>query len=79
MQRLFDILLANGATGLDGWTLFKALDVSEDGQWVAGYGINPLGNYEAFLANISPVPIPAVGWLLVPASGALRWLKRKKI
>lgn len=52
MLRLADLLLANGATALDGWTLESALAISPDGRSVAGYGINPLGQVEAYKASI---------------------------
>ena len=53
MQRLRDMLIAKGVTGLDNWTLREASSISADGQWVVGHGINPSGFSEAFLANIS--------------------------
>ena len=77
MLRLLDVLVANGATGLMGFTLVNANAISADGQWVAGYGINPNGGGEAFLANISPVPVPPAVWLFGSALGALGWLRRK--
>ena len=55
MQRLIDVLVTNGATGLDGWILTEAQAVSADGQWVMGSG-QPPGSftYEPFLAFIAP-------------------------
>jgi len=53
MQRLRDVLIANGVTGLDNWVLSEASRISDDGQWVLGYGTNPSGFSESFLANIS--------------------------
>jgi len=53
MQRLRDMLIAKGVTGLDNWELREARGISADGQWVVGQGINPSGFHEAFLANIS--------------------------
>jgi hypothetical protein len=44
MQRLIDVLVANGATGLDGWILTEAQAVSADGQWVVG-SCTPPGEY----------------------------------
>jgi probable HAF family extracellular repeat protein len=67
MQRLFDVLVTNGATGLEGWTLSAATAISLDGKWVVGIGRNPLGYDEAFLADISPVPLPTPAWLLAAA------------
>jgi len=55
MQRLIDVLVANGATGLDGWILTEAQAVSANGQWVVGSG-KPPGSFfiEPFLAFIAP-------------------------
>lgn len=55
MRRLFDVLVEQGATGLSGWTLKEATGISADGNWVVGYGVNPNGLGEAFLANIAPL------------------------
>jgi probable HAF family extracellular repeat protein len=77
IQRLFEVLVANGATGLNGWTLEYAFDISSDGKWVVGYGINPNGSPEAFLADISSVPIPAAVWLFGTAVGLMWWTRRK--
>ena len=69
MQRLIDVLVANGATGLDGWILEEAEAVSADGNWVVGYGTPP-DSYanEAFLAFIAPgdPPRPDQSVNLVP-------------
>jgi probable HAF family extracellular repeat protein len=53
MQSLRELLIANGAQGLDTWALREARGISADGRWVVGYGINPSGFEEGFLANIS--------------------------
>lgn len=53
MQNLRDVLIAKGVTGLDNWVLREATGISADGQWVVGNAINPSGDDEAFLANIS--------------------------
>jgi hypothetical protein len=71
MERLFDVLLAGGATGLTGWTLEEARAISADGQWIAGFGKNSMSQTEAFLANISVVPLPTTVWLLATAVVAL--------
>lgn len=76
MQRLIDVLVANGATGLDGWILTEAQAVSADGQWVVG-SCTPPGEYppiEPFLAfigtggpgpGIEPKAIPGIPLLLL--------------
>lgn len=67
MKRLHDVLVAQGAAGLDGWQLRDATGISDDGTIIAGWGVNPNGKGEAFIASISPVPAPASAWLLVTA------------
>lgn len=78
MQRLMDILIAGGVSGLDDWTLTHAMGISDDGTTVVGTGFNPDGNREAFVANISTVPVPSAVWLFVSALGLLGWMRRKK-
>ena len=46
-------MIAKGVTGLDNWELREATSISADGQWVVGWGNNPSGFDEAFLANIA--------------------------
>jgi hypothetical protein len=52
MQRLQEILEADGTTGLSGWSGLRAGGISDNGQWVAGTGTNPSGDQEAFLARL---------------------------
>jgi probable HAF family extracellular repeat protein len=77
MQRLFDVLVARGATGLTGWKLNSAYGISADGKFVAGWGTNSLGQSEAFLANIAPVPVPPAVWLFGSALGLMGVMRRK--
>jgi uncharacterized membrane protein len=79
MQRLFDVLVAGGATGLDGWTLTGAYSISADGNWVVGSGINPFGTEEAFRASIAAVPVPPTVWLLgTGIVGLIRQVRRRR-
>ncbi len=81
IQSLFDVLVANGATGLTGWKLGVASGVSADGLTVVGWGVNPLGKNEAFVANLSAVPLPSAIWLLATGVAGLcgrRWLRGKE-
>jgi probable HAF family extracellular repeat protein len=52
MERLQDVLETNGTTGMDGWTLLRVGGISDNGQWIAGWGTNPSGLQEAFLARL---------------------------
>ena len=52
MQRLQDILEANGTTGLDGWNELSVASISDNGRWVVGQGLNPSGFREAFLVQL---------------------------
>jgi uncharacterized membrane protein len=54
LRPLYDELLANGATGLDGWDLISAQGVSADGLWIVGQALSSLGQSQGFLAYIDP-------------------------
>ncbi|MEZ4331100.1 MAG: PEP-CTERM sorting domain-containing protein [Myxococcota bacterium] len=60
MQSL-DILLRSLGVDMTGWKLSQAVDVSADGRTIVGYGINPSGAQEAWIAII---PEPATSSLL---------------
>jgi probable HAF family extracellular repeat protein len=51
-------LIGLGVTGLTGWQLREALAVSQDGNAIVGFGTNPAGQTEAWIAYLSP---PAAG------------------
>jgi probable HAF family extracellular repeat protein len=78
MQPLLDWLVANGASGLDGWTLDLVTAISPDDQWIVGSGTNPLGQREAFLASITPVPLPAPLWLTLSGVALLLGSRRRR-
>ena len=63
-QCLFDILTKEGVN-LEGWRLEEANHVSADGTVIVGIGINPDGNYEAWLVDLKAVPEPAAVLVLV--------------
>lgn len=71
MQRLSDVLIANGALGLEGWRLLSATGISPDGRWVTGNGRSPGGESYAYLADLWPVPEPSASWLFGSALAAL--------
>lgn len=66
--------------GLDltGWNLYAALDISDDGTKFTGVGINPMGQQEAWYADISAVPVPAAAWLFGSGLVGLIGLARRK-
>lgn len=58
MQSL-EVLLQTLGVDLDGWKLAYAIGISGDGKSVLGYGFNPMGDLESFVAVI-PQPQTAV-------------------
>jgi probable HAF family extracellular repeat protein len=58
IKNLRDLLLSSGATGLTGWTLRQARGVSADGRVISGFGINPRGQVEAWIATIAGPVLP---------------------
>jgi probable HAF family extracellular repeat protein len=67
-------LLDQGLTQLQGWTLEEATDISDDGRTILGYGTNPRGETEAWIATI---PEPPTCILAALAVGALVLLSRR--
>jgi len=51
LRTLQDVLEGNGLD-LTGWTVQEAWGISQDGQTIVGFAINPDGNREAFVATI---------------------------
>jgi uncharacterized membrane protein len=79
LQSLLDVLLAGGATNLEGWALWEASAVSDDGKMIVGWGRNPAGQTEAWVANLAPVPIPSASWLIAPVVGLLvPWMRKRE-
>lgn len=54
MRRLQDVLAAEGID-LTGWTLATANGISDDGSTIVGWGINPVGQNEAWVATLALV------------------------
>ena len=74
---LSSYLEQNGATGLSGWTLTTAGSVSGNGSTVVGYGIDPAGYREGFVATINPAPEPATIAVLGLSMAALLRKRRR--
>lgn len=68
MASLRDLLVGQGVSNLSDWTLDAATGVSADGRAIIGYGTNPDGNMEAWVATV-PEPatlgMGAIGTLLL--------------
>jgi len=77
---LQDYLQSDLGLDLNGWSLYAALGVSDDGTKIVGVGTNPFGVQEAWYADIATVPLPAAVWLF--GSGLLGLVgiaRRKKV
>jgi hypothetical protein len=75
MQNLRELLIAGGATGLTGWTLTQASAISADGRVIVGYGRNPAGNTEAWIAII-PEPSSLLQLAIAAAASVVLLLRR---
>lgn len=73
MRNLKDVLTAQGLN-LTGWTLSGAREVSADGLTIVGYGNNPDGKTEAWIATI---PEPS-SFVLVSILGFLSLIPRRR-
>jgi len=56
MRRLHDVLTLDHGLDLTGWTLTEAAHISADGRKIVGYGTNPEGNTEGWLALLPAAP-----------------------
>ena len=71
MRSIQDVLVNDLGLDLTGWTLREAQAISEDGLTVVGWGYNPSGNTEAWIATI-----PEPGSLGLALVGGLALLRR---
>jgi probable HAF family extracellular repeat protein len=71
LQALFDVLVARGATVPDGWRIVDATAISADGRWVTGRARTLAGGFEAYVADLSPIPVPGAAWLFASGVGFL--------
>jgi probable HAF family extracellular repeat protein len=60
MRSLKEVLSNDYGLNLTGWTLNDARVISADGLTVVGYGTNPSGNIEAWIARLNPQNNPSV-------------------
>jgi probable HAF family extracellular repeat protein len=70
IRDLSNVLMNDYSLDVAGWQLCRATAVSLDGNTLVGYGINPSGQTEAWLANIAP---PALKFARDGAALVLSW------
>jgi probable HAF family extracellular repeat protein len=64
MRRLQDVLETQYQLDVSGWTLVSAEGISGDGMTIVGWGIDPLGNTQAWIATLpEPAGIAALATL----------------
>ena len=64
MRSLSNILTDDFGLDLTGWILEEATGISDDGLTIVGFGTNPDGNEEAWIARLDPVSTPEPSTLL---------------
>jgi len=81
MQSLQDVLIDDYFLDLTGWELLSAYGCSSDGLTIVGYGINPDGYNEAWIAelhpNVEPIPEPTTILLIGSGLVGLAGFRRK--
>lgn len=76
---LQDYLQNDLGLNINGWTLYAALGISDDGTKIVGVGTNPYGVQEAWYADVTAVPEPAVFYQLLAGLFVLAGIARRKL
>lgn len=77
MRSLQDVLESEHGLALGEWRLFEATGISADGSTIVGYGFNPSGQVEGWIAVIPEPGSVALLGLSCPVLLARRWRPRK--
>ena len=75
MRAIAQLLVDELGLDLTGWTLTRATDISADGSVIVGWGENPNGDSESWIAVI---PEPSTGWLVAAGLAGLGCLRRAR-
>ncbi len=76
MRNLQDVLLADGlGAALQGWSLSMASAITPDGKTIIGYGIDPSGQTEAWIATV-PEPV-SLGLMVLGAVALVRTRRQR--
>jgi hypothetical protein len=78
MERLETVLVDRFGLGLQlaGWQLYQAYDISADGRTIVGSGVNPSGQYQAWVARLNrPIFVPEPTTLCLSLIAALALLR----
>jgi uncharacterized membrane protein len=79
VRDLQDYLVTEAGLDLTGWTLYRAVAVSADGQTLVGFGRDPGGGYEGWVAHLpKATALPEPATLALMALGGLAALLRRR-
>jgi probable HAF family extracellular repeat protein len=80
MRNLKSVLQTDYGLNLAGWNLQVAYDITPDGNYIVGYGLNPSGQQEAFLVTLVPEPATLIqlglAAILLGLTGIRRFRRR---
>lgn len=83
--QVYEMLISQGATGLEGWTLDSVEAISADGRTIAGDGLycfengSCLGQGWTATLDVAVVPAPPAAWLLgTGIAGLAAWGRKRR-
>jgi probable HAF family extracellular repeat protein len=81
IRDLGNVLVNDYRLDLTGWTLVEAIGISADGKVIVGYGTNPDGNTEAWMADLHGGVIPeplSMAFMASAFVGVVAWRRRHR-